>query len=225
MFSSAKWCYYCNTTVDGWITGGNETVYRREIEHLAELCCNTNLSFRLQIDIDFRKRKLADHVQVSIGMSVVERVSSIKFLVLNISHDLSWAQPIDVLTKKVCFCLYLPRRDLIRLQDLWCVLRWSSIMLLNSCDGESIVRQNFPFNIFLNVLRASCRIPGIQLGNLYWTDSKENISSFRFTVCTIPNKVSPKLGMISVSSWCNPNNEQWIPFMNILNRWNGIRRT
>lgn len=62
-----------------------------------------------QTNTAFKKGKLGDGASVFIGGTVVERVSSIKFLGVNISDHLSWAQNIDVIIKLVCQCLYFIR--------------------------------------------------------------------------------------------------------------------
>ena len=92
-----------DTTVNGLITGGDETGYRDEVKKLAEWCNKHNLllntSKTKEIMIDFRKHR-EDPAPLYINGDRVEQVSSFKFLGTHITEDLSWTANTRVVVKK-----------------------------------------------------------------------------------------------------------------------------
>ncbi|XP_051886490.1 uncharacterized protein LOC127578465 isoform X2 [Pristis pectinata] len=111
--SSAIYNFANDTTVVGRISDGDEEAYRSEIDWLVEWCHNNNLALNVsktkELTVDFRKGKSGEHTPVLIERSTVERASSFKFLGVNISEDLSWAQHIDTITKEAQQRLYFIR--------------------------------------------------------------------------------------------------------------------
>eukprot|EP00061_Rhincodon_typus_P009739 g33466.t1 len=92
-----------DTTIVGWISNNDKSKYRREIEGLETWCNENNLSLNVgktkELIIDFSKTG-REHVPVYINGSEVERVTSIKFLGVTITDDLSWTSHIDATVKK-----------------------------------------------------------------------------------------------------------------------------
>lgn len=92
-----------DTTVVDLISGGDETVYREEIQELARWCLRNNLELNTkktkEMVIDFRRHK-SDHAPLSINGVCVERVSSFKFLGTHLSEDLTWTVNTAALVKK-----------------------------------------------------------------------------------------------------------------------------
>ncbi len=84
-----------DTTVLGLINNNDETAYRNEVQHLALWCDNNSLVLNIkktkEIIVDFRKTGECKHSPLTIGNSLVERVTDFKFLVVIVSEDLSWS--------------------------------------------------------------------------------------------------------------------------------------
>ena len=103
-----------DTTVLGLITNDNETEYRDEVQHLASWCGNNNLLLNTkktkEIIIDFRRSRPQNHRPLSIGLEVVERVSSFKFLGVTVAEDLSWGTHIASAVGKAQQRLYYLRK-------------------------------------------------------------------------------------------------------------------
>lgn len=83
-----------DTTVVGLIRDDNELLYREEVENLVQWCQDNNLSLNVaktkELVVDFRKRKRVELTPLMIQGNAVERVSSFKFLGINITNNLTW---------------------------------------------------------------------------------------------------------------------------------------
>ncbi|KAI3354250.1 hypothetical protein L3Q82_018794, partial [Scortum barcoo] len=78
-----------DTTVIGLITGDAETAYREPSTQ--------------------RRRQREEHAPLSINGTMVERVSSFRFLRVHISEDLTWTHHTDFVTKSARQWLFFPR--------------------------------------------------------------------------------------------------------------------
>ncbi|KAI5627525.1 gastrula zinc finger protein XlCGF28.1-like [Silurus asotus] len=105
--------YADDTTVVGQIENNNDLAYRKEIHDLAAWCATNNLSLNAtktkELIVDFRKSNSGRHLPVNINETEVERVSSLTFLGVHISEDLSWQQNMSALVKKAQQRLYFLR--------------------------------------------------------------------------------------------------------------------
>ncbi len=76
--------------VVGLITDDDESAYREEVHTLTNWCHNNNLSLNIsktkELVVDFRRRT-SEHPPIT--GTLVERVSIIKFLGVNITEDLT----------------------------------------------------------------------------------------------------------------------------------------
>ncbi len=101
-----------DTSVVGLISNNDETHYREEVAESAEWCGANNLSLNVsktkEIVIDF-KQNSGDYPPLPIDSSTVERVSSTKFLGLQITEDLTWTTNTTSLSKKAQQCLHFLR--------------------------------------------------------------------------------------------------------------------
>lgn len=92
-----------DTTVVGFISNNNKTSYREEVEKPVNSCHNNNLSLNVdktkEVVVGFRKGS-DDHPPLLFSDSVVERVSSTKFLGVYISDDLTWTTNTNSTVKK-----------------------------------------------------------------------------------------------------------------------------
>ncbi|KAL0195209.1 hypothetical protein M9458_008781, partial [Cirrhinus mrigala] len=102
-----------DTTVVGLISNNDETHYREEVAQLAKWCGANNLSLNVsktkEVVMDFRRNSV-DHPPLTIDSSAVERVSSIKFLGVHITEDLTWTTNVTSLNKKGQQRLHFLRR-------------------------------------------------------------------------------------------------------------------
>ncbi|KAI4904962.1 hypothetical protein NFI96_002249 [Prochilodus magdalenae] len=84
-----------DTTILGLITDGDETVYRDEVSALSEWCYHNNLSLNIsktkEMIVDYRKLQRGGHSPLYINGAEVERVSSVRFLGVHLTDDLSWS--------------------------------------------------------------------------------------------------------------------------------------
>ncbi|KAF0024607.1 hypothetical protein F2P81_023409 [Scophthalmus maximus] len=92
-----------DTTVVGLISNNDETHYRKEVSQFVTWCRDNNLFLNInktkEVVIDFR-RGHTHKPPLTINGAAVERVSSTKFLGVNISEDLSWTMNTASLAKK-----------------------------------------------------------------------------------------------------------------------------
>ena len=102
-----------DTTVVGLIKNNDESAYREEVQHLAAWCASNNLALNTtktkELIVDYRRAKRCDHTPIYINGTVVERVSSFKFLGVHLSEDLSWTLNTSILIKKAQQRLYFLR--------------------------------------------------------------------------------------------------------------------
>ena len=102
-----------DTTIIGQIANNDEGAYREEVSTLAEWCRDNDLILNTkktkEIVIDFRRDKPC-HRGLCIGGEEVERVSSFKFLGVNISENLSWSLNATCLVKKAQKRLFFLRK-------------------------------------------------------------------------------------------------------------------
>ncbi len=83
-----------DTVVLGLINNDDETAYLDEVERLTswcqDNCLSLNVSKTKELIVDFRKRQQRPYTPLMISGTPVERVSSFKYLGVNISKDLTW---------------------------------------------------------------------------------------------------------------------------------------
>ncbi len=99
-----------DTVVLGLISNNDETAYLNEVERLTSWCQDNSLSLNVsktkELIVDFRKRQQRPHTPLMISGTPVERVSSFKYLGVNISKDLTWTAHIQTQVKKARQRLY-----------------------------------------------------------------------------------------------------------------------
>ncbi len=99
-----------DTVVLGLISNNDETAYLDEVERLTswcqDNCLSLNVSKTKELIVDFRKRHLQPYTPLVISGTPVERVSSFKYLGVNISEDLTWTTHIQTQVKKARQRLY-----------------------------------------------------------------------------------------------------------------------
>ncbi len=82
-----------DTVVLGLISNNDETAYLDEVERLAswcqDNCLSLNVSKTKELIVDFRKRQQWPYTPLMISGTPVERVSSFKYLSVNLSEDLT----------------------------------------------------------------------------------------------------------------------------------------
>uniref|UniRef100_A0A8C8DGK4 Reverse transcriptase domain-containing protein n=1 Tax=Oryzias sinensis TaxID=183150 RepID=A0A8C8DGK4_9TELE len=103
-----------DTPVIGRITGGDEAVYRREVASLVTWCEDNNLTLNTdktkEMIVDMGKERWNPHQPLLIRGLEVERVSSFKYLGVQLSQDLTWTLNTSQLVKKAHQRLYFLRR-------------------------------------------------------------------------------------------------------------------
>ena len=101
-----------DTTVAVFISRGDESNYRDEVEWLAEWFRVNNFLLNTlkskELIVDFRRKK-TDIQPLLIGGTCVERVSDFHFLGVNIMEDLTWSVHTTELVKKAQQRLYFLR--------------------------------------------------------------------------------------------------------------------
>ncbi len=99
-----------DTVILGLISNNNETAYLDEVERLTswcqDNCLSLNVSKTKELIMDFRKRQQRPYTPLMISGTPVERVSSFKYLGVNISEDLTWTAHIQTQVKKASQRLY-----------------------------------------------------------------------------------------------------------------------
>ncbi len=93
-----------DTVVLGLISNNDEAAYLHEVERLTswcqDNCLSLNVSKTKELIVDFRKRQQRPYTPLMISGTPVERVSSFKYLGVNISEDLTWTTHIQTQVKK-----------------------------------------------------------------------------------------------------------------------------
>ncbi len=106
-----------DTVVLGLISNNDEAAYLDEVERLTswcqDNCLSLNVSKTKELIVDFRKRQQQPYTPLMISGTPVERVSSFKYLGVNISEDLTWTTHIQTRVKKA-------RQRLYHLRQLRC---------------------------------------------------------------------------------------------------------
>ncbi len=99
-----------DTVVLGLINNNDEAAYLDEVERLTSWCQDNclflNVSKTKELIVDFRKRQQRPYTPLMISGTPVERVSSFKYLGVNISEDLTWTTHIQTQVKKARQRLY-----------------------------------------------------------------------------------------------------------------------
>ncbi len=99
-----------DTVVLGLINNNDETAYLDEVERLTswcqDNCLSLNVSKTKELIVDFRKRQQRPYTPLMISGTPVERVSSFKYLGVNISEDLTWTAHMQTQVKKARHRLY-----------------------------------------------------------------------------------------------------------------------
>ncbi len=94
----------------GLINNDDEAAYLDEVERLTswcqDNCLSLNVSKTKELIVDFRKRQQRPYTPLMISGTPVERVSSFKYLGVNISEDLTWTAHIQTQVKKARQRLY-----------------------------------------------------------------------------------------------------------------------
>ncbi len=94
----------------GLINNDDETAYLDEVERLTswcqDNCLSLNVSKTKELIVNFRKRQQRPYTPLMISGTPVERVSSFKYLGVNISEDLTWTTHIQTQVKKARQRLY-----------------------------------------------------------------------------------------------------------------------
>ncbi len=93
-----------DTVVLGLINNNDEAACLDEVERLTswcqDNCLSLNVSKTKELIVDFRKRQQRPYTPLMISGTLVERVSSFKYLGVNISEDLTWTTHIQTQVKK-----------------------------------------------------------------------------------------------------------------------------
>ncbi len=94
----------------GLVSNNDEAAYLDEVERLTswcqDNCLSLNVSKTKELIVDFRKRQQRPYTPLMISGTPVERVSSFKYLGVNISEDLTWTAHIQTQVKKARQRLY-----------------------------------------------------------------------------------------------------------------------
>ncbi len=92
------------------LNNDDEAAYLDEVERLTswcqDNCLSLNVSKTKELIVDFRKRQQRPYTPLMISGTPVERVSSFKYLGVNISEDLTWTTHIQTQVKKARQRLY-----------------------------------------------------------------------------------------------------------------------
>ncbi len=93
-----------DTVVLGLINNNDEAAYLDEVERLTswcqDNCLSLNVSKTKELIVDFRKRQQQPYTTLMISGTPVERVSSLKYLGVIISEDLTLTIHIQTQVKK-----------------------------------------------------------------------------------------------------------------------------
>ncbi len=107
-----------DTVVLGLINKNDEAAYLDEVERLIswcqDNCLSLNVSKTKELIVDFRKRQQRSYTPLMISGTHVERVSSLKYLGVNISEDLTWTTHIQTQLKEIQALTSNPENFLFR---------------------------------------------------------------------------------------------------------------
>ncbi len=99
-----------DTVVLGLISNNDETANLDEVERLTSWCQDNCLSLNViktkELIVDFRKRQQRPYTPLMTSGTPVKRVSSLKYLGVKISEDLTWTTHIQTQVKKARQRLY-----------------------------------------------------------------------------------------------------------------------
>ncbi len=99
-----------DTVVLGLISNNDKTAYLDEVERFTswcqDSCLSLNVSKTKELIVDIRRRQQRLYTPLMISGTPVERVSSFKYLGVNISEDLTWTAHIQTQVKKARQRLY-----------------------------------------------------------------------------------------------------------------------
>ncbi len=108
--SSTSIITFADDTVVLGLISNNETVYLGDVERLTswcqDNCLSLNVSKTKELIVDFKKRQQRPYSPLMISGTPVERVSSFKYLGVNISENLTWTTHIQTQVKKARQRLY-----------------------------------------------------------------------------------------------------------------------
>ncbi len=108
--SSTSIIKFADDTVVLGLNNDDEAAYLEEVEKLTswcqDNCLSLNVSKTKELIMDFRKRQQRPYTPLMISGTPVERVSSFKYLGVNISEDLTWTTHIQTQVKKARQRLY-----------------------------------------------------------------------------------------------------------------------
>ncbi len=108
--SSTSIVKFADDTVLSLINNNDEAAYLDEVERLTswcqDHCLSLNVSKTKELIVDFRKRQQRPYTPLMISGTPVGRVSSFKYLGVNISEDLTWTTHIQTQVKKARQRLY-----------------------------------------------------------------------------------------------------------------------
>ena len=103
-----------DTTILGLITDGDETAYRDEVSALSEWSHDSNLCLNIsktkEMIVDYRKLQRGGHSPLFINGAEVERVSSVKFLGVHLTDDLTWSLHTNTIVRSARQRLFFLRR-------------------------------------------------------------------------------------------------------------------
>ncbi|KAI4899027.1 hypothetical protein NFI96_000382 [Prochilodus magdalenae] len=103
-----------DTTILGLITEGDETAYRDEVSALSEWCYHSNLSLNIsrteEMIVDYRKLQRGGHSPLYINGAEEERVSSVRFLGVHLTDDLTWSLHTNKVVRSTHQRLFFLRR-------------------------------------------------------------------------------------------------------------------
>ncbi len=133
-----------DTVVLGLINNDDEAAYLDEVERLTswcqDNCLSLNVSKTKELIVDFRKRLQRPYTPLMISETPVERVSSFKYLGVNISEDLTWTTHIQTQVKKARQRLY-HLRQLRKFRLTQCISVWYGNSSNQDCKAlQRVVR-------------------------------------------------------------------------------------